>query len=156
MGAKFYGLRKHKDIYQKERQEFEKKYRDILDNPQKQTFLNEAWEKNKLEISENLLYITEKRKHLNYLTELGEIDYDFVNDIFKLHYKMVREEYGYSVSRLKILKLTLIPTRQYVSENYSLLVKLSRKKNQLPEAEKYTQAFLEKFEAHRIDKKGID
>jgi hypothetical protein len=149
--VKYFGIRKYKDTYQREREEFEEKYFDILHNPEAQTFLEDEWEMKKLEISDRLIFAKKKVECLTKESSYYEIDYDCIDDIFWMYYGMVQSEHENNVSSLDILKHTLLLTRQYVYENYSLMRKLRKP---LPEAEKYTQAFLEKFEAHRIDKKG--
>jgi hypothetical protein len=70
-----------------------------------------------------------------------------------MYYGMVRSEHENKISALETLDLALKSTRQYVYENYLLMRKLRKS---LPESEKYTKEFLEKFEAHRIDRRLDD
>jgi len=139
----FFGIRKYSDTYKRERQEFEEKYSDILNMPDAQTFLKNEWEKRKTEISERLLFRVEKRKQLNYLSDVFDSDYDLVNDIFWLYFSMVEEEHDHLLSLRDAMKYSMPAIEEYLRLNHPL-----RK----PLPEKYTREFLEKFEAHRIDK----
>jgi len=145
--VKIYGLRKHKKSYTELRQKFEVEYHDLLHIPEKQDYLKVEWEKRKMDLSERLVFTAEKRKWLNYLSDVHDSDYDLVNDIFWLYFSMVGEEYEHQLSMLDTMKYAIPAIKEHLHLNHPL-------RKPLTEAEKYTQEFLEKFEAHRIDKKG--